>query len=166
MYSDLIFGWILWIWLSSWNFFLNILILFSQSLENVIFSFFKSSLENLPGVVVGLRPPRIPRQIFKRTFKNENITFSSNSENKIKIFRQKFQLLSQIRNIQPKITSLYIWYTRLCHHLCNKLPCYIVIWKSRSKCVFQYSTKKTSFFFRKTPRQPIFFKFRNFRKIG
>ena len=54
MYSDVIFGWILWIWLSSWNFCLNILILFSQSLENVIFSFFKSSLENLPGVVVGL----------------------------------------------------------------------------------------------------------------
>ena len=53
MYSDVIFGWILWIWLSSWNFCLNILILFSQSLENVIFSFFKSSLENLPGVVVG-----------------------------------------------------------------------------------------------------------------
>ena len=40
MYSDVIFGWILWIWLSSWNFCLNILILFSQSLENVIFSFF------------------------------------------------------------------------------------------------------------------------------
>ena len=63
----------------------------------------------------------------------------------------KFQLLSQIHNIQPKITSLYIWYTRLCHHLCNKLPCYIVIWKSRSKCVFQYSTKKIEFFFSKNP---------------
>ena len=111
-------------------------------------------------------PTATPGKFSSELLKNENITFSSDCENKIKIFRQKFQLLSQIHNIQPKITSLYIWYTRLCHHLCNKLPCYIVIWKSRSKCVFQYSTKKIEFFFRKTPRQPKFFKFRNFRKIG
>ena len=35
MYSDVIFGWVLWIWLSSWNFYLSILILFSQSLEKL-----------------------------------------------------------------------------------------------------------------------------------
>ena len=72
-------------------------------------------------------PTTTPGKFSSEREKNENITFSSDCENKIKIFRQKFQLLSQIHNIQPKITSLYIWYTRLCRHLCHKLPWYIVI---------------------------------------
>ena len=100
MYSDVIFGWILWIWLSSWNFCLNILILFSQSLENVIFSFFKSSLENLPGVVVGLRPPRIPRQIFKRSRKKSK-------------YQKKVPTISQMHNISQKNVSIYIIYGKL-----------------------------------------------------
>ena len=35
MYSDVIFGWILWFWLSSWHFYLSILILFRDRLENL-----------------------------------------------------------------------------------------------------------------------------------
>ena len=41
------------------------------------FHFFKSSLENLPGVVVGLRPSRIPRHIFKRSRKKIKISEKS-----------------------------------------------------------------------------------------
>ena len=36
MYSDVIFGWVLWIWLSSWHFFLSILILFRDCLQEKI----------------------------------------------------------------------------------------------------------------------------------
>ena len=36
MYSDVIFGWVLWIWLSSWHFFLSILILFCDCLQEKI----------------------------------------------------------------------------------------------------------------------------------
>ena len=36
MYSDVIFGWVLWIWLSSWHFFLSILILFRDRLQEKI----------------------------------------------------------------------------------------------------------------------------------
>ena len=34
MYSDVIFGWVLWIWLSSWNFYLSILIFFRNRLKS------------------------------------------------------------------------------------------------------------------------------------
>ena len=77
----------------------------------------------------------------------------------------KVPTISQIHNIQPKITSLYIWYTRLCHHLCNKLPCYIVIWKSLNNCVFQYSTKKSRFFFENPLDNRIFSSFAIFGKL-
>ena len=36
MHSDVIFGWVLWVWLSSWDFFLSILILFRNRLEDKI----------------------------------------------------------------------------------------------------------------------------------
>ena len=149
----------------SWNFFLIFWFFFAIAWKCYIFIFFKVRLKICRGIRGGRRPTTTPGKFSSELLKNENITFSSDCENKIKIFRQKFQLLSQIHNIQPKITSLYIWYTRLCHHLCNKLPCYIVIWKSRSRCVFQYSSKKSIFFSKYQPKSEIF-KFRNFRKIG
>ena len=81
---------------------------FRNRLKMLYFHFFKSSLENLPGVVVGLRPPRIPRQIFKRTLKkNENITFSSDCEKKSK-YQKKVPTISQIHNISQKNVTIYI----------------------------------------------------------
>ena len=51
MYSDVIFGWVVWIWLSILHFVLNILILFSPSVSN------------LPGVVGGTaKSPPGPRE--------------------------------------------------------------------------------------------------------
>ena len=100
---------------------------FRNRLKMLYFHFLKVRLKICRGIRGGRRPTTTPGKFSSELLKNENITFSSDCENKIKIFRKKFQLLSQIHNIQPKIKSLYIWYTRLCHHHCHKPPCYIRI---------------------------------------
>ena len=85
MHSDVIFGWVLWIWLSSWHFFLSIFIFF-----------------------VIARKTKGGRSRFAAEAKTLNFVLRAITK-KIKILRKKCQLLSQIHNTQPKTTSLYIW---------------------------------------------------------
>ena len=72
-YSDVVFGWVAWILLSSLGFLLSSL----------------TFRENLPGVVVGLRPPRIPQQIFKRSRKMRTPGKFSSDRGKCGLGRKK-----------------------------------------------------------------------------
>ena len=88
MYSDVIFGWVVWIWLSISHFVLSILILKRRTEP-------EAEPRGPSGLVTV--PPTTPGK------------FETDGENKIKIFRTNCEILSQIHTTQPKITSLYMW---------------------------------------------------------
>ena len=67
MYSDVIFGWVLWIWLSSWHFVSDILIFFGNRLKIC-------RVAPTPASTAATAARRASRQIFKRLpKKNQNI---------------------------------------------------------------------------------------------
>ena len=117
MYSDVIFGWVLWILVISWHFVSNILFFFRYRLK-IWWGHVQDFFFNLPGVVVGLRPPRIPRQIKKKSPGRAPIKFLSDSEKKIK-YQKKVTTITNIHNISQKNVTIYIV---LFVYLCQKIP--------------------------------------------
>ena len=118
MYSDVIFGWILWFWLSSWHFYLSILILFRDRLQNLSGDprrpFFRgvrrAAVAAAPAVVGAsrlLRPPQrqrrpgVPTHICSQrpVFTESHFTQPKQSN-----------LLSQNEFTQPTETPLCLWY--------------------------------------------------------
>ena len=107
-YSDVIFGWVAWIWVSISDFFAEYLHLLSW----LVLKFKNHDFSPPPRIRLGpsagaeaLGPSRMRGGGEKWWFLN----FKTNRDKRWRYSAKKSEILSQIHATQPKITSLYVW---------------------------------------------------------
>ena len=113
MHSDVIFCWVLWIWLSSWNFCLIFWFYFRNRLKMLYFDFFRVRLKICRGSSSAFGLLGSPGKFSSEREKNQNITFSSDCEKKSK-YQKKVPTISQIHNISQKNVTIYIIFDFFC----------------------------------------------------